>query len=337
MRKLSSADALGYAALVTTFILIVLDKIGKLKGSALLILMVLAALATIPLARGNHWAMSANSQANKRSRANLCSVGVLLVYLGLGIWVHLTAQASASCNDDPRRTTERIANFIVEWKLHVPASVSERLIRSQTVDTQTALNQIFCLGPFRTSFAFVLVPGEAPIMTEHLSVLVLGSGPPGACNPVVTLQGTDANPAIQITTNIKAHDAETVTFGTEIFGYNLLPTAANGPAKTFVMSDFGRPLPADKRLMDTPPLFGEARFFFPATGMPYEQKFQFFDSIQKAAFTSIDITVSPNPAEGRLASAWSLTSEAPTFDKFGFGATDDVRVTFKRDMNDACE
>lgn len=87
MPKIAFPEIVGIAGIVLTFVLIVLDKAGKLKGHWLFILLGLAAVMTLFIAIGNSWVMDAPERWRLwRGALTLCVV--VLTYSGIAIWIY---------------------------------------------------------------------------------------------------------------------------------------------------------------------------------------------------------------------------------------------------------
>lgn len=86
MFKVSFSDCIGVAGIVLAIVLAVLDKAGKLKGSWLFALLVVAGVMTLFTALGNGWVMDAPAKW-KLWRGALTVCIVALAYGGLAIWI----------------------------------------------------------------------------------------------------------------------------------------------------------------------------------------------------------------------------------------------------------
>ncbi len=86
MPRLSAADILGLLGIASGFVLVVLDKAGKLRGSLLLFLLALAAALTLPALLNFSWVHDAQGLA-KFSRVLLAVCLVGAIYSLLAVWV----------------------------------------------------------------------------------------------------------------------------------------------------------------------------------------------------------------------------------------------------------
>lgn len=88
MFKVTRSDGLALLGLVITITLVALDKADKLKGSAVLwVLLALAALMTIPMAWGNSWVVESLSPTIRHLKMLAGLLAVALVYTLLAIWI----------------------------------------------------------------------------------------------------------------------------------------------------------------------------------------------------------------------------------------------------------
>jgi hypothetical protein len=127
--KLGFSHVLALLGIVITIILVVLDKAGKLKNPmALLIMLFLASLLTLPVVLGNSWVLMAPSGILKLGRGILavCLVGV--AYSLLLIWIFAPNNKEAS-------TSIAGLNHDTLSKLDTRISILERL------QTQTSMQQ----------------------------------------------------------------------------------------------------------------------------------------------------------------------------------------------------
>jgi hypothetical protein len=86
MVKVSFSDCIGVAGIALAFLLVVLDKAGKLKGGWLYGLLVAAGVMTLFIAIGNEWVMDAPTKWRIwRGALMVCIVG--LAYSGIAIWI----------------------------------------------------------------------------------------------------------------------------------------------------------------------------------------------------------------------------------------------------------
>jgi hypothetical protein len=85
--KLSLSDGLAVAGLVAMFVLVALDKAGKLKGPLPLILLGIAAVMTLPLALGNSWVIEAPSKTHQLFRGLMMFFVAGFVYSMFALWI----------------------------------------------------------------------------------------------------------------------------------------------------------------------------------------------------------------------------------------------------------
>src|ERR1700730_9909946 len=87
MFRVSFSDGLAIAGIVSAIVLIVLDKAGKLKGPALLVLLAGAAVMTLPLVLSASWIADSPPGMVRFSRRLLmvCIVGT--AYSLVAVWV----------------------------------------------------------------------------------------------------------------------------------------------------------------------------------------------------------------------------------------------------------
>src|SRR3981081_4330937 len=84
--RVSLADGIGFSGIIFAFILLALDKAGKLKGGWLVGLLALAAAMTLFVAIGNSWVLDAPAKWKLwRGALMVCVVG--LTYSGMAIWI----------------------------------------------------------------------------------------------------------------------------------------------------------------------------------------------------------------------------------------------------------
>src|ERR1700677_5026428 len=84
--RVTFADGIGFSGIILAFVLLALDKAGKLKGGWLLGLLALAAVMTLFVAIGNSWVLDAPMKW-KIWRGVLLVGIVLLTYSGMAIWI----------------------------------------------------------------------------------------------------------------------------------------------------------------------------------------------------------------------------------------------------------
>ena len=72
---------------ILTIVLIVLDKAGKLRGPALLIMLGVAAAMALPLALGNSWVTHAPTETIRSARIALLCLMVGAIYSVLTLWI----------------------------------------------------------------------------------------------------------------------------------------------------------------------------------------------------------------------------------------------------------
>ena len=118
MPRVGLQDALGFASVALTIILLVLDKAGKLKGPTLLILLALAAALMLPVAIGNSWVADAGSGMLKFSRGLLLVLGVGVGYALLAIWIS-TQETPSSGGLSPPESIEQPPQPIVVVRVDV--------------------------------------------------------------------------------------------------------------------------------------------------------------------------------------------------------------------------
>jgi hypothetical protein len=85
--KLSFSDSLALVALAATFVLVVLDKAGKVKGPVVYWLLIIAAGVCTPFIFGNPWVSGAPSLALKISRGLLAFSIWAILYSSLAVWI----------------------------------------------------------------------------------------------------------------------------------------------------------------------------------------------------------------------------------------------------------
>ncbi len=93
-RLLSTESAFFIVGAVTTIILVVLDKAGRLKGGILIALLILAGLLTVPLAIGNPWVANSPSVYWKIWRGAFLVWIIIFAYAALIIWINMPIPVS---------------------------------------------------------------------------------------------------------------------------------------------------------------------------------------------------------------------------------------------------
>src|SRR5438552_17342349 len=94
------------AGIVFAIVLVVLDKAGKLKGPALLVLLRIAALMLFPLALGNSWIRETPWGMLKFSKMTLMISIVGVCYSGFAVWI---SQSNSSEDTHSRyQTTDNL-------------------------------------------------------------------------------------------------------------------------------------------------------------------------------------------------------------------------------------
>jgi len=100
MPKLSLELGLAIVGLVLTVILVVLDKAGKLRGRALLWLLLIAALMTVPLALGNPLVAEVSGAWKWWVRGAMVAL-VGISYLAIGRWISAPRAPEATATSEP--------------------------------------------------------------------------------------------------------------------------------------------------------------------------------------------------------------------------------------------
>jgi hypothetical protein len=117
--ELTFDRVLAIFGLVLAIVLVVLDKAGKLKGLALLVLLGVAALMTIPLALGNSWVKDIPWSMLKFSRTMLMLSVVVICYSALALWVSSPTDVGETSNektsDSAPKLTIKASSFAGEY------------------------------------------------------------------------------------------------------------------------------------------------------------------------------------------------------------------------------
>jgi len=114
MHKIGLSEELAFFGIVAAIVLLVLDKMGKLKDpTTLIILLAIAAVFTLPLALGNSFVYNASSVPTKFGRGMLmvCIVGVC--YSLLVMWIFTPTQDE---NQQPPPQQKHVNNSSKEPK-----------------------------------------------------------------------------------------------------------------------------------------------------------------------------------------------------------------------------
>jgi hypothetical protein len=141
--ELTFDRVLGILGIILTIIFIVLDKAGKLRGPALLGLLGLAALMTLPIALGNSWVKSSPWGMLGFSKSMFMVSLVAICYSALAIWISPSTV---------KERTDKDAQSNPDAKLGPPHSEIERPIGSAEPPATTPKESV-STGAFSTPTA----------------------------------------------------------------------------------------------------------------------------------------------------------------------------------------
>jgi hypothetical protein len=111
MPRFSFSDIIGVAGMVLAFVLIVLDKAGKLKGHWLYILLAVAAFMTLFIAIGNTWVMDA-ALGWRIWRGSLMFCTVVLTYSGIALWISPVPRSGSESAAAPLTSPKKLPSFV---------------------------------------------------------------------------------------------------------------------------------------------------------------------------------------------------------------------------------
>jgi hypothetical protein len=141
--ELTFDRVLGILGIILTIIFIVLDKAGKLRGPALLGLLGLAALMTLPIALGNSWVKSSPWGMLGFSKSIFMVSLVAICYSALAIWISPSTV---------KERTDKDTQSNPDAKLGPPHSEIERPIGSAEPPATTSKKSV-STGAFSTPTA----------------------------------------------------------------------------------------------------------------------------------------------------------------------------------------
>jgi hypothetical protein len=113
--ELTFDRVLGILGIVLTLVLLAADKAGKLKGPALLVLLGLAALMTLPIALGNSWVKDSSWGMLRFSKSMFMTSLVAICYSGFAVWISPSGKEAGQqqketepTKDDAKTTSDRL-------------------------------------------------------------------------------------------------------------------------------------------------------------------------------------------------------------------------------------
>jgi hypothetical protein len=152
--------ALAIAGIVAAIVLVVLDKAGKLRGPALLVLLGVAALMTLPLGLGNSWIKDTPWGMLKFSKMTLIVSIVAVCYSACAVWIsqptHTEEEQVVKQPQEPESLPPVPPKLIAEGKSEIVARVYMRGMFPQPPATKAEFSPI--LQEFFYDWVLTLVP-----------------------------------------------------------------------------------------------------------------------------------------------------------------------------------
>jgi len=235
----------------------------------------------------------------------------------LGLFAELWCRAK---QDDPRRDTSKPADIVVDLTFRLPESSPI----NHSMEAQEVMRNLFCYTD-QMRFEAVLVPGEDPLTWSPLTLIVEAVNPQKPCDLRSFVAASDVggkNTKIETPVVVTAQDSHRVTLEMKVFAYSL--DYALRTSRRYTIREYGRAPPIYSNLSQNPLTFGQEEFFLPSGGVVtpsgpalddnaakavranVEVATQIKDKVEATSFNEIDVSVSPNPAEGMLKSSWVL-------------------------------
>lgn len=118
---MSVSDSLGYVGISLMFVVVVLDKAGKVRGTTSLVFLGIAAAMIIPPALSNSWISNATPWMAKFARSALAISIVALVYSGFAVWVSTPSPATPfvaakkPCHSENGQLMDCTDSEVVKW------------------------------------------------------------------------------------------------------------------------------------------------------------------------------------------------------------------------------